>query len=188
MSENPTAIHVQTGDAVWAERIDAWLAQHGFAVERFSDAYAACARLVQSPAKVAALVLVGCDWLAPEAHALVERVRETWPACAIVAYARDSSLLPASCPAPRPDRPQDTRLIAAERDLAGLLAGAPVRRVESGATVLSSTGERLRPAPDDARPTLPRPDAPRSEPQRPQGVAGVLSGREIALLLGEAGQ
>lgn len=183
MSENPTAIHVQTGDASWGGRIDAWVAEHGFAVERFTDAYAACARLVQSPAAVASLAFVGCDWLARDQHVLIERIRETWPACVVVAYARDASLLPPAAEAGQRERPESVRTIASEADLVRMLTAGPVALRERRPAPL-----RAAPPPTRVQPPERAPGAAGRLADPPQGVAGVLTAREIAILLGEAGR
>jgi hypothetical protein len=185
VSENPTAIHVQTGDASWGGRIDAWLARHGVAVEPFTDAYAACARLVQLPARVPALAFVGCDWLSESERALLGRICETWPACAVVAYARDSALLPQTTGSQRGKEAHRIHTIATDSELVRILAGGPelVRQRPPE----PHPAPQIEPRPTPIQPAERAPDAVQRAGGAPQGVAGVLTAREIAILLGEDG-
>lgn len=79
-------MHIRTGQRATADTVDAWLSRHGVEVVAPADVYDACAQLLLEFDRIADLVLIGTDWLAPDDLRIVRYIRETWPRSAIVLY------------------------------------------------------------------------------------------------------
>lgn len=92
------AFHLRGGQRVMVERIDAWLAEHGFEVAGCADALDACTHLLRNTEQQPDLVFIGSDWFAPEDYEIVGYVREAWPTAGIVVYGQALDPQPFAAP------------------------------------------------------------------------------------------
>jgi hypothetical protein len=88
------AIHIRAGRAGAGQAVNSWLDQHG--VERVccADVLDACAFILRNSPHMPDLAFVGVDRLTADDLTIVEYLRETWPAIAIVLYGEHAELDP----------------------------------------------------------------------------------------------
>jgi hypothetical protein len=91
VSGTSRVLHIRTGNAAFARRLDTWLERYGAHWTGLDDAFDACVHLIRHYSDPPDLILIGADWLAPDETVLFRFCRETWPSAAILAYAESPS-------------------------------------------------------------------------------------------------
>jgi hypothetical protein len=140
------AIHLRTGDRATDGAISAWLERHGVEIVACADAFEACVFALTHSAATPDLALVGADWLAPDEHAIIGYLRETWPGVTTVVYG--------GAPAVAGFEAGPLTLVrCSAAAVRRMLAGAPSALLEESVRAL-----RAQVSPDDG--WRPRPQAP----------------------------
>lgn len=91
------ALHIATGDQAAAFLFDAWLNRYSAEIERVSDVFDACVRMLQSPEKLPDLILLG-GTLADDEQLLIRYLIETWPGAIILHYGQGGAAHPIAAP------------------------------------------------------------------------------------------
>lgn len=86
------ALHLRTGDRSADDAITSWLERHQIETVTCRDPFEACAHALKAPDDRPDLIWIGADWLAPDESAVIEYLREVWPAAAIVLHGQDPAI------------------------------------------------------------------------------------------------
>ncbi len=88
------AVHLCTGRADHASRLDAWLASHDVPVYRCDDPFRLCVLILRQPELVPDLAFLGGGGLQGDDWAVLGYLYETWPHLGVVIYGEPSLRVP----------------------------------------------------------------------------------------------
>jgi hypothetical protein len=93
MPPAPRVLHLATGDPVGVYAVETWLRARDLPAVVCHEALECAALMLSEPDLTPDVALIGAAWLDASEHAIIDYVRERWPAIRIIVYGRDAERL-----------------------------------------------------------------------------------------------